>query len=109
MSFNKNDFKTHTTAAPNGRRKNTDENGDIVNEYATRNYCSLCFRERANTVGIIATKSKAWFCSGFCSHAYHQDHNLTTYNQSVQFQIAKHRDNHETIKRRKFKLGLPTR
>ncbi len=111
MSFNKNDFKTPTTAAPvKGRKnKNTDEDGEIVHEYATRGHCSYCFRERANTVGITATRAKAWFCSGLCSHAYHQDNSLATYHQSVQFQIAKHRDNHEAIKRRKFKLGLPTR
>ena len=106
-TFNKNEYQNDTTVSVKGRNVRN-ENEEYVQEYATRGYCSQCYRERGNTVGIISTRAMAWFCSGFCSHAYFHDHDLTKYHMIIQNNITKNRDNFETIKRRKFKLGLST-
>ncbi len=104
MSFNKNEFKNDV---PRKGKNQAIDDDEKIPTYVTLRHCAQCFCAREGAIGITLNRAKTWVCSGFCSHAYYHDRDMTQYSQSVQFEIAKHRDHHEIIKKRKQALGLP--
>lgn len=79
--------------------------------YASQQYCTMCFSKRDNTVGCISTGARAWFCSTSCMTYYFYSNNLATYSQPVVHELMKMKNKYfkeEILTNRQRKLGIHT-
>src|SRR3989344_5786045 len=77
--------------------------------YALQAYCNACLTERGTTVGCLAPRAKAWFCSGGCMTYHSYKNKLTTYPQQIVSEIIKMENKHfkpEILNKRRKRLGL---